>query len=91
MLKYINKTKNILNFKKSLPNFRDQFKSVSFIKLKFANFAEEEKTASSKSKSGNQNSLEQERESWGHFLQFMLKREQYTWEDYLQQIIVKYF
>ena len=88
MLKYICKTKNILNFNKSLPNFRDQFKCVSFIKLKIAKFAKEEKAASSKSKSSNQNSLEQERESWSQFLQFMLKREQYTWEDYLQQIIV---
>jgi hypothetical protein len=32
--------------------------------------------------------FDKEKESWQKFTDFMMKREKYTWEDYLQQVIV---
>ena len=83
MFKYICRSKIISN---SLP-FSSTTNKFSFIKFNCANFCKEKKIEAS-SKNSNQNSLEQERESWNQFMNFILKRDVYTWEDYLQQIIV---
>jgi len=83
MFKYICRSKIIFN---SL-NLSSNTNKISFIKFNYANFCQEKKLEA-RSNNSNQNSLEQERESWNQFLNFILKREVYTWEDYLQQIIV---
>jgi hypothetical protein len=83
MFKYICRSKIISN---SLPSSLTTNK-FSFIKFNKANFCKEKKIEA-RSNNSNQNSLEQERESWSQFTNFILKRDVYTWEDYLQQIIV---
>jgi hypothetical protein len=89
MLKFISRNKNLFSTNKVLTVFKNHNKFVPYMKFTFA--TKEEKAEQMRSNSSNQNSLEQEKESWNQFLDFMMKREQYTWNDYLQQIIVNYF
>lgn len=75
----------MLNTNKVLPVFNNH--NILFTQIKF-NFATKEEIEQRRANNSNQNSVEQEKESWNQFLDFMMKREQYTWNDYLQQIIV---
>ena len=90
MLNYVCRFKNLItsNRLQILSRFTHN-KPSTFVKFNFVCFTQNSKEQIQPNV--NQNSLEQEKESWNQFLDFMLKREMYTWEDYLQQIIVIIF
>jgi hypothetical protein len=76
----INKKKlfncNLVSYK----TFAEIFKKINLNGIKKENYTKEQKA-----------SYDQHVESFKKFVDFMTTREQYTWDDYLDQVIVSYF
>jgi len=74
--RFVLSNKNILYFN-NFKTFAETQKRIQ-IDTKKKEFTQEETEA-----------LESHRESFNKITEFMVKRESYTWQDYLQQIIVR--